>query len=107
MLLIEAPPPFDLCFLAAGALVAGSSALRREFAAPPPEFRFPLARVLGRAISLSSDPALPSLTPRAELPVSDGAPFIWGDVFIGCTAGAAEMEARVCTCAGGTTGYCC
>ncbi len=109
MLLIEMDPPFVLDFLLAGALASGSSALRRPVTAPALELRFPRARVLGRASSLSSDPALASLAPRTELPVSDGAPFIWGDVLMGCTAGAVEVAGRAATCTGigATTGYDC
>ncbi len=80
-------------------------ALVAAAAGPLVEFRFPRARVLGRAASLSSDPALPSLTPRTELPVSDPAPLVCGDVLTDRAAGTAVV--RAWDCDGGITGYCC
>ena len=87
----DGAPLVVLAFLE-GPLLPLSSAFRRALVVAPPEFRFPLALVLGRATWFSSDPVLAaSLTPRAELPVMDALPFICGDVFTDAGAGAGAI----------------
>ena len=77
-------PVAVLIFLVVGGLPEVSSPFLREPAvAMLVELRFPLPRVLGLASSLSSDPMLTSLTPRAELPAIDAFPFNCGEVLIG------------------------